>query len=146
MSDGTILLVEDNPDDVDLTLIGFQRAKIANKVIVARDGQEAIDYLSGEGEWANQGIPELPVVIILDLNLPRISGLDVLRWIRANPGTRLLPAVVLTTSVEENDLIESYSLGANAYVRKPISFEEFQTAAGRLGLFWLLLNNPPPTG
>ncbi|MBX3119130.1 MAG: response regulator [Fimbriimonadaceae bacterium] len=145
MSSDPILLVEDNPDDIELTLIGFQRSRIANPVVVARDGQEALDYLFGTGEWADKDPQPLPVLIILDLNLPRIPGLDVLKELRQNERTKWVPCVILTTSVEESDLIASYSLGVNAYVQKPVTFEDFQEAAGRLGLFWLLMNVPPPT-
>jgi len=141
MRKGIILLVEDNPDDVDLTLIGFKRNGIVNEVVIARDGQEALDYLHGTD--ANGNPNELPVVMILDLNLPRISGLDVLRHVRENERTKLIPTVMLTTSDEQSDLIASYRLGANAYVRKPVDFNQFQEAARQLGLFWLLLNVPP---
>ncbi len=143
MNTGPILLVEDNPDDIELTLIGFQRSRIANEVVVARDGQEAVDYLYGGGKWGAEPQP-MPAVIILDLNLPRISGLDVLRELRSHPRTKLIPCVILTTSVEESDLIASYSLGVNAYVQKPVTFDDFQAAASTLGLFWLIMNVPPP--
>ena len=143
-TEGKILLVEDNIDDVELTLIGFQRSHISNEVVVVRDGAEALEYLFGTGKFEGHPADPLPLLMILDLNLPRIPGLEVLRRVRENPRTRLIPTVVMTTSVEERDVIESYHLGANAYVQKPITFEEFHTAAGRLGLFWLLMNVPPP--
>lgn len=141
---GKILLVEDNNDDVELTLIGFQRSKIANEVVVMRDGVLALDYLFGTGEYEGRAADPLPMLIILDLNLPRIHGLEVLRQVRANQRTQLIPTVVLTTSIEERDVIESYRLGANAYVQKPITFEEFNEATGRLARFWLKMNVTPP--
>lgn len=138
-----ILLVEDNVDDVELTLIGFRRSHISNEVVVARDGAEALDFLFGTGKYEGQPADPLPVLMILDLNLPKVPGLEVLRQVRGNPRTRLIPTVVMTTSAEESDVIESYNLGANAYVQKPITFEDFHLAAGRLGLFWLVTNVPP---
>ena len=140
MTQGTILLVEDNPDDVDLTLRAFKRNRIANTVKVARDGAEALDMLYPRLPAEDF---ELPTIIILDLNLPKVPGLEVLRRIREHETTRLLPVVVLTTSTEEADVIRGYELGANAYVKKPVAFEEFLSAAGNLGLFWLLLNVSP---
>jgi two-component system response regulator len=145
--DGVILLVDDNPDDVDLTIHAFRRNGLKNEIVVARDGVEATDYLFGTGVHAEAGPQPMPLVMILDLNMPRMSGLEVLRQVRAHPRTRLLPAVVLTTSVEQRDVIEGYQLGANAYVQKPVALEDFVVAAGRLGLFWLLVNvGPPQTG
>ena len=144
MTRGAVLLVEDNTDDVELTRIAFQKAVLANELVVARDGQEALDYLFGTGAYAGRDIRKSPCVVLLDLKLPRVDGLEVLRRIRADERTRLLPVVVLTSSREEQDLIQSYHLGANAYVRKPVDFAEFQTAARQLGLFWMLLNEPPP--
>lgn len=144
MKSDVILLVEDNPDDVELTIDAFRKNRILNPVVVARDGAEALDYLFGTGLHAQSGPQPLPAVVILDLNLPKVSGLDVLARIRGDDRTRLLPTVVLTTSVEEGDVIDSYKLGANAYVQKPVAFEDFIVAAGRLGLFWLLVNVPPP--
>ncbi len=145
--DGVVLLVEDNPDDVDLTLHAFRSNGLFNEIVVARDGAEALDYLFGTGSYASAGPQPLPVVMILDLNMPRVSGLDVLRRIRAEERTRLLPTVILTTSVEQRDVMESYQLGANAYVQKPVALEDFVVAAGRLGLFWLLVNvRPQPPG
>ncbi|MBL8376262.1 MAG: response regulator [Burkholderiales bacterium] len=142
MQQPAILLVEDNPDDADLTILAFQKKNIANPIVVARDGVEAFERLFGkEGD---EKPPELPAVVILDLNLPKISGLEVLKRIRATPRTALLPVVMLTTSVEEKDVLGGYRSGCNAYVQKPVSFDEFIEAAGRLGLFWLLLNVAPP--
>lgn len=142
--DGLVLLVEDNPDDVDLMRHAFRSNGLLNEIVVARDGAEALDYLFGTGAYAQSGLPPLPSVMILDLNLPRISGFDVLRRVRAHERTRLLPTVVLTTSVEDRDVVEGYRLGANAYVQKSVGMEDFVVAAGRLGLFWLLVNVRPP--
>lgn len=135
-----ILLVEDNPDDEALTLRAFNKNRIGNPVVVARDGVEALDYLHGT-ENAAPGV--MPAVVLLDLKLPRIDGLEVLRRVRANPRTRLLPVVILTTSKERHDIEEGYSLGANSYIRKPVDFEKFIQAVGQLGLYWLVLNEPP---
>jgi two-component system response regulator len=140
MNNGVILLVEDNPDDVRLTLRALQKNHIANPVVVARDGVEALDYLFGP----ESGARDLPAVLLLDLKLPRVDGLEVLRRIRAEPRTRLLRVVVLTSSREEPDVQGSYANGANSYIRKPVDFEAFVTAVGQLGLYWLLLNEPPP--
>lgn len=139
-----ILLVEDNPDDEALTLRAFKKNNIQNKIVVAHDGVEALDYLFGTGDFAGRAANDLPQVILLDLKLPRLDGLGVLRRIRADARTRLLPVVILTSSKEERDMIDSYSLGANSYVRKPVSFDEFIEAARSLGLYWLLLNQVPP--
>jgi CheY-like chemotaxis protein len=141
---GTILLVEDSPDDVVLTRRALDKNRIANDLVVANDGQEALDYLEGQGRWSGQGVPPLPQVILLDLKMPRMDGLEVLRHIRANPRTRLVPVVILTSSKEDRDLVEGYSLGANSYVQKPVDFNEFVEAARQLGLYWLLLNECPP--
>ena len=140
MSKQVILLVEDNEDDIDLTLRALRRHHIANKVIVARDGVEAIILLFEESSVFSV---ELPSVVVLDLNMPKMGGLDVLRRIRSEPRTRELPVVVLTTSDEERDIVESYKLGANSYVRKPVEFEAFENAIQHLGLYWLILNVPP---
>ena len=140
-----ILLVEDNQDDEALTLRALKRNKIANEVVVARTGEEALDFLFGTGAHAGRDASVLPQVILLDLNLPRIDGLEVLRRVRANVRTKLLPVVVLTSSKEEQDLISGYSLGANSYVRKPVGFAEFTEAVKVLGMFWLLLNERPPS-
>ena len=139
-----ILLVEDNPDDVALTLRAFKKNNIANQVIVASDGQAALDWLFGAGEFAGRDTTELPAFVLLDLKLPKVDGLEVLRAMRADPRTRLLRVVVLTTSREEQDVVESYSLGANSYIRKPVDFDEFLRVVGQLGLYWLILNEPLP--
>jgi two-component system response regulator len=138
-----ILLVEDNPDDVELTLRAFRKSNIANEIVVARDGVEALDYLFGTGAHSGR-TPTLPQVVLLDLKLPRIDGLNVLERVRAHPRTRLLPIVILTSSIEEQDLMNTYSRGANSYIRKPVDFQEFVDAVRQLGLYWLLLNQPPP--
>ncbi len=143
MSDKAILLVEDNPDDELLTLEALEANRIGNKVIVARNGVEALDYLFGEGAHAGRVLMDTPAVVLLDLKLPKIDGLEVLRRIHANEHIQLLPVVILTSSNEEEDRIKGYSLGANSYVRKPVDFDEFVKAAGQLGLYWLLLNQPP---
>jgi two-component system response regulator len=140
----SILLVEDNPDDEVLTVRALRKNKIANEVIVARDGVEAIDYLFATGAHADRDANDLPAVVLLDLKLPRLDGLEVLRRIREDERTRLLPVVVLTSSKEEPDLAQSYQRGANSYVRKPVSFDEFVEAARQLGLYWLVLNETPP--
>lgn len=140
--DKLILLVEDNHDDVALTLRAL-RAHITNEIVVLQDGVEAIDYLFG-GPNAEGPLAPLPAVVLLDLKLPRVNGLEVLRHIRADDRTRLLPVVILTSSAEERDIIEGYRLGANSYVRKPVDFVEFTEAARQLGLYWLLLNRAPP--
>jgi CheY-like chemotaxis protein len=139
-----ILLVEDNASDEKLTVLAFKTCGVANEVVVVRDGAAALDYIFGTGKHANRDANVLPSVVLLDLKLPKIDGLDVLRRIRADQRTRLLPVVVLTASREEEDVLNSYSLGANAYVRKPVQFAEFAEAAKTLGLFWLLLNEPAP--
>ncbi len=142
MSDKVILLIEDNADDELLTRRAFQKNNILNEVVVAHDGAEAIDLLLGSG--GGRGAPPVPAVILLDLNLPKLSGLEVLRRLRADDRTRLLPVVILTSSREEQDLIEGYRLGANSYVRKPVDFAEFLNATRQLGLYWLMLNEGPP--
>jgi two-component system response regulator len=139
MNDGVILLIEDNPDDVTLTMRALLRNNIRNEVIVARDGEEALDYL-----LPTTGTGVKPALILLDVNLPKLSGLDVLRRLRNDDRTATLPVVVLTTSNEERDIVESYRLGANSYVRKPVVFGEFVEAARVLGLYWLLVNQAPP--
>jgi len=139
-----ILLVEDNPDDVELTLRAFRRSNVANEVVVARDGVEALDYLFATGQYADRDPDTLPQVILLDLKLPRIDGLEVLQRVRAHPKTKLLPVVILTSSTEERDLVNGYSLGANSYVRKPVDFEQFADSVKQLGLYWLLLNQRAP--
>jgi two-component system response regulator len=138
-----ILLVEDNNDDEVLTLRALKQSNVANEVVVAPDGKAALDYLLGTGAHAGRDVSALPQIILLDLNLPKMSGLDVLRRIRADERTRLLPVVVLTSSRQDEDIINSYSLGANAYVRKPVDFGQFTEAVKTLGLFWLVLNEMP---
>jgi two-component system, response regulator len=145
MDEKVILLVEDNPDDVDLTLRALKQNNILNRVVVARDGVEALDYLLAHGEHEGRDPNDLPVVTLLDLNLPRIDGLEVLKRIRGNEATRLMPIVILTSSLEERDLVQGYSLGANSYIRKPVDFREFMEAVKLLGLYWLIWNNPAPT-
>lgn len=144
MEERIILLVEDNPDDVDLTLRAFKKSSISNKVIVAKDGVEALDYLHGTGMYAGRDVKDLPVVVMLDLKLPKISGMEVLRNIREDELTRLIPVVVLTSSAEQKDVVEGYKLGANSYIRKPVDFEQFVEAVKILGLYWTLWNEPPP--
>lgn len=140
MENKIILLVEDNPDDVDLTLRAFNKNKLANRIEIARDGVEALEYLLP----ADGRSRELPQVVLLDLKLPRIGGIEVLKRLRADERTMLLPVVILTSSNEERDLVESYRFGANSFVRKPVDFDEFSQAVGQLGLYWLLLNLVPP--
>jgi two-component system, response regulator len=136
-----ILLVEDNPDDEALTLRAFKRHNISNPIVVARDGVEALDYLMGTGAHAGRDVRETPHLVLLDLKLPKVDGLEVLRRIREDQRTRLVPVVILTSSNEERDLIEGYSLGANSYVRKPVDFAEFAEAVRQLGMYWLILNS-----
>ena len=143
MASNVILLVEDNPDDVTLILRAFRKNNIVNDVVVAHDGVEATDYLFGTGDYAERKTLDMPQVILLDLKLPKVNGLEVLRQIRADARTKLLPVVILTSSDEEKDIIESYQLGANSYVRKPVDFTQFVEAVGQLGLYWLLLNESP---
>jgi len=135
----TILLIEDNPDDEALTIMALEEAKIANHVDVARDGAEALDYLHGNGR-------ALPQLVLLDLKLPKIDGLEVLRRMREEDRTKLVPVVILTTSREEHDLVTGYSNGANSYVRKPVDFDQFSEAVRQLGLYWLVINESPPNG
>jgi two-component system response regulator len=144
MVENNILLVEDNPDDEDLTLRALEQNRIKNAVVVARDGAEALDYLFGTGKYAGRDTNLLPQVVLLDLKLPKIDGLEVLRRLRADNRTKLLPVVILTSSNEEQDKLKGYSLGANSYVRKPVDFIQFTDAVKQLGLFWLLLNERPP--
>jgi len=144
MNKKIILMVEDNPDDVELTLRAFKQSNISNEIIVARDGTEALDYLFGQGLYAGRDIENKPVLILLDLKLPKISGMEVLKTIRQNEFTKLIPVVILTSSIQEEDLLNGYRLGANSYVRKPVDFKEFLEAVKVLGLYWLHLNEPPP--
>ena len=139
-----ILLVEDNPDDVMLTLRAFTRNQILNPVVVARDGAEALDWLRGTGDFCGRDPEDQPAFVLLDLQLPRLPGLDVLQALREDSRTRLLRVVVLTTSREDEDLVESYRLGANSYIRKPVDLDEFTAVVGQLGLYWLVLNEPVP--
>ena len=139
-----ILLVEDNPDDEALTLRALQKNNILNEVVVARDGAEALDFLFGTGSYAGRDLAIMPEVILLDLNLPKINGLEVLERIRATERTRLLPVVILTTSNEEQDKLKSYTLGANSFIRKPVDFQQFSEAIRQLGVYWLVLNQGPP--
>jgi two-component system response regulator len=144
MESKTILLVEDNPDDEALTLRALKKNNIMNEVVVARDGAEALDYLFSRGAQANRNPQKQPAITLLDLKLPKVDGLEVLRQIRANPSTQLLPVVILTSSREEQDLINGYRLGANSYIRKPVDFSQFMEAVRSLGLYWLVLNETPP--
>jgi two-component system response regulator len=141
MSSGRILLVEDNRDDETLTIRALRKANLANAIDVVRDGAEAIDYLLARDAYAGRPLPQ---IVLLDLNLPKVGGLDVLRTLRENERTRLQPVVVLTSSKEEEDIVQSYALGANGYVRKPVDFSQFTEAVRTLGLFWLLVNEGPP--
>ncbi|NTV10150.1 MAG: response regulator [Zoogloea sp.] len=140
-----ILLVEDNPDDEALTLRAFSRARIEHPVVVARDGVEALDYLTGEGRWAGDSPPAIPAFVMLDLKLPRIDGLEVLRRIRASERTALLPVVMLTTSRDVQDVQDAYRLGANSYIRKPVDFERFLRTLGDVATYWLNINQSPST-
>ena len=144
MAEKMILLVEDNPDDELLTLRALKKNNIGNNLVIVRDGAEALDFLFGTGSYAGRDTSNLPQIILLDLNLPKIGGLDVLRRIRETQSMRLLPVVILTSSKEEQDLINGYSLGANSYIRKPVDFNQFIEAVHQLGLYWLILNEPPP--
>lgn len=144
MKERIILIVEDNPKDEALTLRALKKHNIKNDVVVVRDGAEALDYLFGTGTHAGRDLADLPAVVLLDLKLPKIDGLGVLKRVRADDRTRLLPIVILTSSKEQRDLLDGYSLGANSYVRKPVEFTEFADAIHQLGLYWLILNEPPP--
>jgi len=146
MEEKIILLVEDNPDDVELTLRAFKKNNILNQVIIAKDGAEALDFLFGTGTYAGRELKDLPVVILLDLKLPKIDGMEVLKRIRQDNRTKLIPVVILTSSAEPKDVVNGYSLGANGYVRKPVEFSQFVEAMRHLGLYWLLWNEPPPLG
>ena len=144
MSSDVILLVEDNPDDEALTIRALNRNNITNEVVVARDGVQAMGYVFAKGEHANRDIKDLPRLVLLDLKLPKVDGLEVLRQIRADERTKRLPVVVLTSSKEEQDLVDSYNLGVNSYIRKPVDFTLFTEAVRQVGLYWLVLNEPPP--
>lgn len=144
MSERYILLVEDNPDDEELTLLSLRKNNLAHEIVVVRDGVEAIDYLFGNGQYASRDVSNVPTVILLDLKLPKLDGLGVLKRLRADERTRNLPVVVLTSSSQDADVIASYNLGANSYVRKPVEFGAFVEAVSSLGLYWVVLNRPPP--
>jgi two-component system, response regulator len=143
MKEKYILLVEDNPDDEELTLMGLKSSGVINDVVVVRDGEEALQFLLAEGRYKDRSAEATPAVILLDLKLPKLSGLEVLERLRANPLTKCIPVVILTSSSEEEDIINSYKLGANSFVRKPVEFNRFADAVKHLGLYWLLLNEPP---
>ncbi|MFA6014656.1 MAG: response regulator [Gallionellaceae bacterium] len=140
MNNKVVLLVEDNPDDEELTRLAFEECRLANKLVIVRDGQEALDYLFATGQYIDRDINETPQVILLDLKLPKVDGLDVLRIVRNDARTKLLPVVVLTSSREEQDLVNSYSLGASSYIQKPVDYSQFVEAVRQLGLYWLVLN------
>lgn len=141
-----ILLVEDNPDDELLAVRALRKNNISNEIVVAHDGVEALDYLFGTGQYSGRNLSEMPQIILLDLKLPKVDGLEVLRRIRSDDRTKLLPVAVLTSSKEEKDLVDSYSLGANSYIRKPVDFDQFCESVRQLGLYWLVLNEAPPIG
>ncbi len=140
----TILLIEDNPDDVELTLHAFQKNHMANDVVVASDGAEGLDYLFGTGKYAGRDAEEFPALILLDLQLPKIGGLEVLRRVREDERTKRIPVVIMTTSDEEEDIVNGYNGGANSYLRKPVDFTEFMNAVKQLEMYWMVLNTPPP--
>ncbi len=142
-SDRVIMLVEDNPDDVELTLRAFKKNNISNEVVVVGDGAAALDYLFGTGEYEGRDTSQMPAVVLLDLKLPKVDGLEVLKRIRADERTSLIPVVVLTSSKEDSDVMQSYKNGCNSYVQKPVDFDRFVKAAHELGLYWLVLNEPP---
>ena len=146
VTEKVILLVEDNPMDEELTLRALKKSKVLNPVVVARDGVAALDYLFARGAHAGRSVSELPQLVLLDLKLPKLDGLEVLKEVRQNEATKLLPVVILTSSVEEDDVARGYSLGANSYVRKPVDFDQFSEAVRQLGLYWLVLNQAVPPG
>src|SRR5208337_2680508 len=139
-----ILLIEDNPNDIKLTLHALSEQNLANTIQVARDGEEALDFLFCRGEFAGRSFDRPPRLVLLDLKLPKVDGLEVLRAVKGDPRTQAIPVVVLTSSREESDLVESYKLGVNAYIQKPVEFDSFRQAVKQLGLFWLVVNEPPP--
>jgi two-component system, response regulator len=140
----TILLVEDNPSDVELTIRAFEKGRITNELVIAEDGQEALDYLFRAGKHKDRPSGDMPTLILLDLKLPKVDGLEVLRRVRSSETTRRLPVVILTSSKEEHDVATSYDLGVNSYIRKPVDFHQFADAVKHLGLYWLVINEPPP--
>ena len=144
MKNKIILLVEDNPSDVGLTQRALAKSHIANELVVAEDGQDALDYLFAAGNYTGRDVKETPAVVLLDLKLPRVDGLEVLRRVRSDERTKRIPVVILTTSKEEQDVAQSYDLGANSYIRKPVDFKQFVESVERLGLYWLVMNEPPP--
>ncbi len=144
MSDPLILLVEDNRDDEELTRLALEDSKVANRMEVVHDGQEALDRIFCTGKFAEHDPCEMPCVVLLDLKLPKVSGLEVLEQVRANPRTKRLPVVILTSSREEQDIMKGYDLGANSYIRKPVDYEQFTHAIKELGIYWMVLNEPPP--
>ncbi len=144
MNNKTLLLIEDNPSDIDLTKRALEKGRILNNLVVVSDGQEALDYLFGMGAYASRDTSDFPTLTLLDLKLPKVSGLDVLRKIRTEACTRRMPVVVLTSSREEQDMAASYDLGVNSYIRKPVDFEQFVHSVSQLGLYWLVLNEEPP--
>ena len=141
-----ILLVEDNPDDEALTMRALKQSKLANEIVITRDGNEALEFMFGTGKFDGRDVSHTPAVVLLDLKLPKLSGLEVLERLRADPRTKLVPVVVLTSSSEDEDMLRSYQLGANSYVRKPVVFGKFADAVSQLGLYWVLLNQLPPKG
>ena len=143
MTTKPILLVEDTPDDAELTIMSLKQSGLVNEVIVAEDGQEAVDYVFGQGRYAGRDPQDTPALVLLDIKMPRLDGIEVLQRLRADTRTRVLPVVILTTSTEDIDLVRAYESGANAYVRKPVSLAQFQEAVRQLGLFWILTNEPP---
>ena len=146
MPEKMILLVEDNPDDEALTMRALKASKLANEIAITRDGSEALEFMFGTGKYEGRDLSQMPAVVLLDLKLPKLSGLEVLQRLRADPRTKLTPVVVLTSSSEDEDMLRSYELGANSYVRKPVVFGSFADAVSQLGLYWMLLNQPPPRG
>ncbi|HUO28249.1 MAG TPA: response regulator [Bryobacteraceae bacterium] len=144
MTARTILLIEDNPSDIELTRRALERSHVANELMVIQDGQEALDYLLCRGDYAGREVPALPSLVLLDLKLPRVPGLEILHAVRSDPRTRRLPVVILTSSNEERDVAASYDLGVNSYIQKPVDFNRFAEAVRQLGLYWLVLNEAPP--